>query len=173
MKSERKAGRIYIGEGDQRKSFPDPVDPGLQEAMHRMRYEPARGTLRREDRYLVLAAAEAYQHLTTYPLGAGQDHGSRGATMTCADRCVADKVTCPRCRRAAIEIHEAWACDLPFRQAQDGTVERVWVGDPDLHPTGEVDATCETCGHRWRLRRHWSPPDDAGCDLPAPDRPAQ
>lgn len=67
MHSERKAGRIYLGKGYYRKSFPDPVDPDLGESMHRMRYNPKR--VENADRWRVLAAAEAYQHLTTYPLG--------------------------------------------------------------------------------------------------------
>ncbi len=65
--AERKGGRIYFGSGMDQKSFPDPLYPSLRDALWCMRYEPGRVTS--SDRYAILAAAEAYLHLTTYPLG--------------------------------------------------------------------------------------------------------
>lgn len=45
----------------------NPISEPLHDAMWRMRYEPERVT--QADRFRVLSAAEAYIHLTTYPLG--------------------------------------------------------------------------------------------------------
>jgi hypothetical protein len=67
MHSERNAGQIYLGKGDDLKVFPDPLCPDLHESMHRMRYDPE--LIESADMWRVLAAAEAYLHLTTYPLG--------------------------------------------------------------------------------------------------------
>jgi hypothetical protein len=65
--AERKAGRLWFGEGDQRFSFPDPEDGDLMGAMWKLRYNP--GGVTEADRFRVLAAADAYRHMTTYPLG--------------------------------------------------------------------------------------------------------
>ena len=63
----RRHGRLYFGDAPRDQwSIIDPSDPALAEALHRMRYGPDRVT--EADRHLVLAAAEAYRHLTTYPL---------------------------------------------------------------------------------------------------------
>ena len=65
--AERKAERLWFGEGVRRFSFPDPEDERLSGAMWRLRYNPGGAT--EADRFRVLAAAEAYRHLTTYVLG--------------------------------------------------------------------------------------------------------
>lgn len=81
---ERHHGRLYFGESDdERWSIADPVDPRLEEAMRRCRYERER--LTESDLWLLLAAAEAYQHLATYPLAgcaAGQLRAVRRAVGT-------------------------------------------------------------------------------------------
>jgi len=65
--TERKAERLWFADGDQRFSFPDPEDEQLSGAMWKLRYNP--GGVSETDRFRVLAAAEAYRHLTTYVLG--------------------------------------------------------------------------------------------------------
>jgi hypothetical protein len=64
---ERKCRRLYFGDSqEERWSVPDPTDPDLEEAMHRMRYE--HGRLTEIDMWIVLASAEMYQQLCTYPI---------------------------------------------------------------------------------------------------------
>lgn len=63
---ERRCARLYFGEGEDAWSIADPEDPSLEEAMYRMRYMPEQ--LTNQDRWRILAAAEAYQHLICYPL---------------------------------------------------------------------------------------------------------
>ena len=63
---KRSRGRLYFGEGDQAYSMPNPADADLEEAMRRMRYQPE--LLTDQDRWRILAAAEAYQHLFCYPI---------------------------------------------------------------------------------------------------------
>lgn len=81
---ERRHHRLWFGNSvADRWSIPDPVDPRLEEAMHRCRYERER--LTEADLWLLLAAAEAYQHLATYPLAgcaAGQLRAVRRAVGT-------------------------------------------------------------------------------------------
>ena len=64
---ERKHGRLWFGEAwEDRWSIADPADPELDDAITRLR----QGVVppRRDDLARVLAAADAYQHLATYPL---------------------------------------------------------------------------------------------------------
>ena len=65
---ERRHGRLWFGAAwEDRWSIADPADPELDDAIVRLR----RGGVPSDPRDLarVLAAADAYQHLATYPLG--------------------------------------------------------------------------------------------------------
>jgi hypothetical protein len=62
---ERKFGYLFFGmEPNERWMISDPEAEELAEAMHATRY----GTPTKAQLYTVLSAAEAYIHLTTYPL---------------------------------------------------------------------------------------------------------
>lgn len=62
---ERKRGYLYFNvEKERRWMISDPESEELAEAMHATRY----GTPTKAQLYTVLSAAEAYIHLTTYPL---------------------------------------------------------------------------------------------------------
>jgi hypothetical protein len=64
---ERKFGRLYFGDEQREQwSIADPEAKELNESLHRMRYTP--DALTGADLHYVMAAAEAYQHLITYPL---------------------------------------------------------------------------------------------------------
>ena len=61
----REGGRLIFGDGAQRWSISDPECDELHDALHALRYgQPTRAQV-----FEVLAAAEAYVHLTTHPLG--------------------------------------------------------------------------------------------------------
>lgn len=71
---ESKLGALWFGDKpNEHWMISDPESVQLNEAMHRMRYEYAQSETtskqHKSDIYHVLAAAEAYQHLTTYELG--------------------------------------------------------------------------------------------------------
>jgi hypothetical protein len=64
---ERKHGRLWFGAAwEDRWSIADPADPELYDAITRLRRGGA--PVDRRDLARVLAAADAYQHLATYPL---------------------------------------------------------------------------------------------------------
>jgi hypothetical protein len=69
---ERKLGYLFFGiEPNEKWMISDPESKELAEAMHATRY----GTPTQSQLYTVLSAAEAYIHLTTYPLkGVSRSH---------------------------------------------------------------------------------------------------
>ena len=67
-RGKQRSGVLRFGSGARdRWQICDPEGEELEEAMHRMRYEPMQVT--QDHIWAVLDACEGYLHLTTYPLG--------------------------------------------------------------------------------------------------------
>lgn len=58
---------------------------------------------------------------------------------------------CPKCRSRDLTLLESWNRVLPFHVCEDGLIRRDW-SVPDDQLSGQVEARCRRCAHRWWLR---------------------
>lgn len=61
-------------------------------------------------------------------------------------------VRCPKCGCRSVVLKEIWHSSITLVQREDGTLEQPSFNLDPGDPTGEIQATCDGCGHPWKLK---------------------
>ncbi len=61
-------------------------------------------------------------------------------------------VRCPKCRCRVLTLVEVWESTVTAYQRKDGTLWHDGFNLDPGNPTGVIRATCDGCGHQWKLQ---------------------